>query len=325
MNADHTTRDELKDKLTKKILESIPPNIKSTDYLMDILELGRESVYRRLKGDIAFTLKEIMVLSSNLGFSVDELLAETNPERAIFGLTKKETHSSLQGFQAVHKFYHDYAFDMYQSQTKSFEISLNRILCFFVADKDTLFKFFYYKWVHQFDKVSLNYSMSDVDVPEDVKDLCKKTQHYIKYIDTTLILDPNIFYYFFHEIKYFQERRLITDEEVTQMTEEFREMLREMETVVLSGSNDLGGQWYVYISPLRVENNSSYMVCDNRVLSSLDIHSGSNMYSYDRQFCSMHKAWLDSMKKYSMLISNCNEKMQAEFFNQQYRYLDEFF
>lgn len=316
-------KDNLTEKLTQKILESIPSNIKSTDYLMDILELGRESVYRRLKGDIAFTLKEIIILATNLSFSIDELIAEVKTDQATFGIVKKETHTSLQSFQAITEFYYDLMYELHEANNKYMEISMNQLFIFMVTDKENLFKFLCYRWIHQFEKVPLNYFLSEVKIQDKIKSICKKTQHYTKFIDTVIIIDPNIFLNLITEIRYFYDRKLISDEELRLLRDELKSLLNEMEILVQKGVNEMGTKIDIYISSFYIENNSAYNKHGNCSSMYLGIHSGSVIYSHDRQVCSIHKDWLNSLKKYSTLISNCNEKMQADFFNQQYKYLEE--
>jgi len=323
MNDNNTENNKLKEKLIQKILECIPSNIKSIDYLMDILELGRESVYRRLKGDIPFTLKEVMSLSANLGFSVDELISEAKAELATFGITSKDSLNAQQSFHSIQESYHDVMHDLHQSANSSLEISMSRAISFLISDRDTLHKFFYYKWIHQYEKVPLNYYLADINVPENVKNICRKTLYYAKHINTVIIFEPAIFYNLFQEIKYFYQRKLISAEEMKLLKEELKDLLQYMEEIVQNGVNDTGVDVHMYVSSLHIGNNSMYIERGKQAFTFMGIHSGSSIYTKDKQICLMHKAWIDSLKKYSTLISNSNERMQADFFNQQYSYLEE--
>ena len=67
-----------------KILNCIPENIKPVNYLMDILDLGKESAYRRLRGEKALSLEEIHKLSVELSFSLDEILGNKNTNTFTF-------------------------------------------------------------------------------------------------------------------------------------------------------------------------------------------------------------------------------------------------
>ena len=308
--------------LIKKILESIPYNIKSTNYLMDILELGRESVYRRLKGDIAFTLDEIITLSTNLGFSIDEIIAETKSDKVIFGISSNVNLSDKETYH-----FNDFSLDILTNLHKVDECNitsiLNKVPFLFITDKEYLSRFFYYKWKHQFDKVPLDYCLSDVKIPEEFKATCKKKQHYAKHINTTFILDSNIFYNTFKEIKYYYERGLIENEELQNIKHEISDLLNDLQTIMQQGINEMNSRLFFYISSMHIDNSSSRIDSNNKSLIFMDLYSESCIYTSDPQFCKLHKKKMDSLKKYSILISESNEKMQAEFFSQQKRYLSE--
>ena len=53
------------------VLDKIPTTIKPVSYLMELLNLSRESAYRRLRGEISFSFEETAKLSTALDFSVD--------------------------------------------------------------------------------------------------------------------------------------------------------------------------------------------------------------------------------------------------------------
>ena len=48
-----------------KILDIMPENLKPVTLLMDVLDIGKESAYRRLRGEKPFSMEEIYKLSYN--------------------------------------------------------------------------------------------------------------------------------------------------------------------------------------------------------------------------------------------------------------------
>ncbi len=60
------------DELTTIIKERIPKGQNLANYLTDALCLGKEAVYRRLRGEVAFTINEVALLSNKLGISIDQ-------------------------------------------------------------------------------------------------------------------------------------------------------------------------------------------------------------------------------------------------------------
>ena len=53
--------------------EKLPPKTNLANLLMDTLYIGREAIYRRLRGEVPFTLEEAALISRKLGVSLDKL------------------------------------------------------------------------------------------------------------------------------------------------------------------------------------------------------------------------------------------------------------
>lgn len=58
--------------LIEAMKEKLPAKGKLADMLMDTLYIGKEAVYRRLRGEVPFTLQEAALVSRKLGISLDK-------------------------------------------------------------------------------------------------------------------------------------------------------------------------------------------------------------------------------------------------------------
>ena len=58
--------------------ERIPRGINLANYLTDALCMGKEAVYRRLRGEVAFTFDEIAMISCKLEYQLIRLLEITS-------------------------------------------------------------------------------------------------------------------------------------------------------------------------------------------------------------------------------------------------------
>ena len=57
------TKNYIVKELIKEMKERIPQGQNLANYLTDTLYMGKEAVYRRLRGEVAFTFDEIAVIS----------------------------------------------------------------------------------------------------------------------------------------------------------------------------------------------------------------------------------------------------------------------
>lgn len=68
------SKDLIHEKLVGAIREKIPHKATLINALVDLLCLEKEAVYRRMRGDVAFSFAEIATISNKWGISLDNLL-----------------------------------------------------------------------------------------------------------------------------------------------------------------------------------------------------------------------------------------------------------
>ena len=65
----------LHDNLLKAIREKIPHEENLANVLGNLLCIGKEAIYRRLRGDVPFTLLETAQISKEMNISIDGFLS----------------------------------------------------------------------------------------------------------------------------------------------------------------------------------------------------------------------------------------------------------
>lgn len=311
--------------LIAQILRHIPANLKSVPFLMEFLNLSSESVYRRLRGEIPFSIYEVFKLSLELGFSIDEVnMQDASTEQAIFRIRINTLTSPYETFISLLK---DYCNDLLKekmAKNREAIMSLNHLIFPFSIGFDYLFKFNYYRWTRQTQEVPLNYSLSEVHIPQDIIDLCNNAKKLSESIsNTTFILDQNIFVHTIKDIQHYYQRKLITKEELESIKNELLMLIDLMEKLVQRGSNSTGACHNIYISLLNIKSNLIFTQYDDSVATHMWYHFMMPLSSSNRPLCFVHKKWLNSLKKYSVLISQSNEIFSSEFFYKQRKYINE--
>lgn len=308
----------LKEILIKKITENIPSNIKPVKYLIDTLDLGRESAYRRLNGLIDFTFTEIVKLADELNFSLDELHCQYEEGLAtcsIFDDKLSGNYSPGKSVENAFRYHKENMKGAFLEEGSYSIIVKNRLFGIFCLRQKYLTKFIYYKWIHQYDNVPLNFYYKDLTLPEEMLDLCKKTMYYQQGVDFTIILDTNTYHNTILEIKYYQERGLISEEEVLLIKNDLTELLEETMYALNTGTGTMGKNIKIYLSSMNIDTSSCFFKCGDRESCHFFMHSDNYINSDDPQLCKLQKEWLNSLMKYSTLITQSNQKMQAEFYN----------
>lgn len=311
-----------KDLLTTKILDSIPGNIKPIEYLIKVLEVSKESAYRRLRGEIPFTFQEMSKLSLNLGFSIDELISKPGESRILVnmqtGLDENPSTVFLKRFEQF------YQFLLHLENYPNVEavLALNRVPDIASVYFKNLFKFFYFKWLYQNYETSPKMNYSDVTVPDKIEEVRKK----IKF-DTancankiTLILDSNFFISQVNEIQYYHKRRLINDEDFKNLKNDVLGFVDFLEECAQTGTFGQKSKISIYLSSMNIGTNAVYAKYNGNETSFVYAFSINPMNMTNPVVCEKHKKWINSVKKYSMLITKSNEMLQSEYFDKQREY-----
>jgi len=316
--------DNFRSIIATKILSNIPPRVKPIDYLMETLNISRESVYRRIRGDISFTLEEISKLSVELNFSIDELVISEMHSRIFFDLPINPKQSLPDAFITIFQEYFQDIFNM--SNVKDIESIMvsNHVPFPFVIYFNHLFKFFYYQWMHQNQESSLKYFYSDVILPDELVRLQQKAiEGSNKIRSNTFIFDSNVFFNLIQKIQYYYKRRLINDSDYSLLRNDLSKMIDMVESIAQTGFCNAKSKCSFYISSLNVEASSRYIKYDKQATSQFFVNSFEPLVITNPNLCAIHKKWLDSLRKYSTLITQSNEILQVRYFNKQRSYLED--
>ncbi len=313
--------DIIRKKMINKIVSTIPSYIKPVDYLSTSLDIAKESAYRRLRGEMSFTFDEIIKLSQELEFSVDELINSKNSNQITLNLqiNKDPEQTFLLKLQNYKK---DIDIRL-QYKDSSAIMALNYLPAIFSIHFKSLFKFSYYTWLHRKYKGMPKLYYADVIIPDEFEALRKELDIKTRDVsNNTFILDMNVFLSPLREVYYFYKLRLISDDELETIKTDFHNMIDFVEKIVRTGESNPGTKYSYYISNFNIDGNSAYSNCDGNIISSFNFHYFNTILISDPEVCESHKEWLESLKKYSILVTQSNEMIQEQYFDKQRAYID---
>lgn len=306
-----------------KILDVMPGNIKPVNLLMDILDIGKESAYRRLRGEKAFSLEEIYKLSLNLHFSLDEIIGNNKADAAAFNHIGTVNQSPDKNLLVFFRYYEIHLQRLIDSDNSDIICTLNHFLNTMFVGYEHLFKFIYYRWMHQMTNVPLNYLYSELVIPSEIKEICNRMVLLnTKLKRLSLIVDNNLFLNLIKEMQYFYVRGLVNDMEMKTLQTEFRRYLDDIEKTINRGISTNGTQIKIYLSVLHISSTTTFSKWDGNEESAFWHHYGYPIYTRSKEITTRHRLWIDSLKKYCTIISQSNELLQAEFLNKQREYIN---
>lgn len=313
----------LNEMLISVIEKSLPSEKKIVSYLMNLLNLSRESAYRRIRNDIPFTFKEIIAISLDLGFSIDEMIGQNIQDRIFIDVPVSKSIDPVENYTEMLEASISLYKKLSEHSDSSLIYALNQPIFSSFMNLELLQKFHFYRWKDRMQDMPLGFYFSDFELPSQITAIHKKYRYYFtKLNNMTLILCPNTTHSVVREINYFYRRMLISKEELMKLQNEMLRSIDVFEKETQKGISENGIKLDIYVSRLHIPSNSIWSKYNNGKSAVQFFNNIFPATIYDSRISNNHKKWIDCLLKYSTLISQSNEIQRSEFFNKQREYVN---
>lgn len=303
--------------LIEAMKEKLPTKGELADSLMNILYIGREAVYRRLRGEVPFTLQEASLISKALGISLDEIIGSSFKSNAVFDMNIVDYDDPFESYYNILFKYTKLFQTLQEDETSVIGASSNIIPQTLYLKHELLAKFRFFKWMYQnkhiqcknFEKLEMPLKISNIQ-----KDFVEMTQriHSVDYI-----WDSMIYQHLINDIQYFSSIQLISEKEKQAIKEELLILTDELEELAAKGMTNNGNKIQIYVSHINFEAIYGYLETSNLHISMIRIYSINSISTEDYAMFQTLKEWIQSLKKFSTVISESGEMQRILFFKKQ--------
>ncbi|MCC8088893.1 MAG: hypothetical protein LIO79_06480 [Rikenellaceae bacterium] len=314
----------LPENLNKELIDSmkakLPGGTNLANLLMDILYIGKEAVYRRLRGEVPFTLSESVIISRKLGISLDQLIGKSFNGNALFALNIINHADPLDSYYSRMCEWSDTLYAMIRDDYSELDTSSNLLPNFFPMKYPVITRFLLFRWMYQqnlincidkdcFDKLTIPDKLADKQ-----EELSVNVQKITK---TCFIWDKMIISDFINNVKYFAGINLFSDGNISDIKFNLMYLLDDMEEIAARGSYNNGNQVDVYLSNINFETTYSYFRSQSVEMGSMRVFGVNTVTTQDAETCAYVRNWINSLKKFSTLISQSGEMQRIQFFKSQ--------
>ncbi len=307
--------------LVKAIRERTPKGINVVDIVTDLIPMSKEAAYRRLRGCIPFTLDETVQICNKLGISLDHLVELEHENQYTFHVIPMNSSDPLEEYykmmtHTLHRI------KRLQSAPKSFLLTAQNTLSHFFAFKYNLIsKMKIFKWVYNTNPPGLIKRMENIIIHPKVIQLQKEYMNTGQLIPSSVILDESIINNIIQDIIFFTNIEIISEKEVAGLKEELHGMIDDMEHAAVRGAFPSGVKANIYISHTFFD--ATYLYAQNAESKFCSIHYGLNHLVCENELiCDNQRLWIESLIRYSTLISNSGEFIRMQFFKKLRNDLD---
>ena len=146
--------------LIEAMKEKLPLKGQLADMLMDTLYIGKEAAYRRLRGEVPFTLQESALISRKLGISLDKIIGLSFKSNAMFNINIVDYDDPFESYYNILEKYVSLINTMPDDPNSVMGTSANIIPQTLYLKHELLAKFRLFKWMYQNKYIDCNQEQS---------------------------------------------------------------------------------------------------------------------------------------------------------------------
>ena len=291
--------------------------------IMELLSLPKDAVYRRMRGEVPFTLQEAALIAKCFSFSLDELigvdLEKSRPLRI-----------------KLPDFLHPQEADIYMTQDyidffsatgayESSEIGLvtNALPQEIFSNYDLTTKLNIFRWQYYFNHERV-VSFEELTMLDPTFDLFRAQYHAAKLFNKTIyLLDRRIFIRIVTEIEYFKHIRLISQESIKALKEELHAIIDYLDKLTLTGEfAETGHPVYLYVTDMEVPFGCAYFQGGDVEFAMIKTFILTSVTTHDKIIFQKVKDWVMASMKTSTLISKASAVVRTSIIEEQRRIIN---
>jgi hypothetical protein len=316
--------DHIQNTLMNEIRKRIPKSSVLVSKLVELLFIEKEAVYRRLRGEVPFTFKEIAHISKELGISLDAILGiELDKSRPFqiklpdFAYPQENDFAML----AAHLEFLRSIGNMTHSEMGNVS---NIIPQDIFTGFESLLKFMIFNWNYHYDLKRVK-TFHELEPSTRLMNAFMENFLETKKIKNTYyVVDNQLILNFVNHVKYFQTLRLIESADVLKIKKDLFDFLDYIEDMAINGYfRETGNSVSLYISDINITSNYCYIETDTVKFSLIKTFLLTSVTSLDEDTFEKMKNWVHSFIKISTLISATGEKQRILFLGNQRKIVSE--
>jgi len=304
----------------------IPQYSKLVVKLVEILPLEKYAVYRRLRQEVPFTFEEIVAIAKEFNISLDNMLGVDARTTLPFRFESAEKENPVEVDYSILEEYIQAIKEIASDPAGTIFSVTNILPQLFYTGFKYIYHFYYFKWRYYSIPPHQTKSYHEIDFPEQLIQIVEAIFVNAKKAKTSYyILDNQVFQDIVNDVIYFNNIRLIRDEDVQNIKEELFHFLDYMEIVATKGFVDnLSNKVFIYISDTSIDTSYSCIDSQSSLRFSLIwFFIFNSILTFDPKTLEMMKRRIQLIIRTSTLLSVTGEKQRTIYFETQRKIVEQ--
>lgn len=313
--------------LNQEFLEAVKQAIPADTNLVKVIEaelrIGREGIYRRIRGDVPFTFNEVVALCLKFGMSLDRFLGISHKMTAVFDLNLINSDQPLEDYLNMLAIDVEMFKEFNRKPESRVHMAYNMIPFTFFNGHELLWRFSIYRLIHQLEKDKRVVKFSELQIPDGLSMMRNKLFNAYSNVHwSSYILDRKVFTSMIKEIFYFTQLGLISAADCKKLKEEMLSLLDELDLVMTTGKYRSGNDMIIYLSNIDLEASYCCYECPELNFSHLRLYRIAVLNSSSPNVFEVQKEYIESLKRFSTLVTVSGELERNIFLNLQREQLE---
>jgi hypothetical protein len=326
---DLTNSEDIQTRLMLKLKSSIPHYLSLAEEIADVLELSNDSAYRRIRGESALSIDEVMKICKHFRISFDSLVAAESGA-ASFNYSPVRCRADLLHYLGGIR---DDMLKILHSEHKSITYASFDVPIFHVFKSPVYFQFKLYYWLRSIAKDSYyaDKAFSVKDIDEELVAFGTELSDIYARIPSVELWTENVISSLVKQVDYGWLAGLFAStDDIIVLIDEVKKSLekvqREVEMNVKYGLDGLPGDhqpnFQLYQCDIEIGNNTILVNMGDNMITYITYNTFNRMFTSNREYCLQTADWLNNLTQQSNLISGVAQRNRFQFFKEIYTRLD---
>jgi plasmid maintenance system antidote protein VapI len=306
-----------------QIRNRLSDKISFVDKLAELLNVSRDSAYRRIRGETVLSLDEAKKLCDLFGVSLDALLAPS-VNTSLFH------HRAMSTTYTLEKWLHSVGSNLeYISSCKQKEMifaarDMPTFHHFRIPALSAFKMFFWLKTVIKDPDYTNQLFQQDV-IPPHIQQAASKLWKLYATVPSVEIWSDEAINETMKQIEFYHECRFFADQkQAALLCDQLIGLIHLIKEEARQGKTSAGEDFKLFENELLIANNTVLARMDNKRIVYINYNTLSLLTNHEQVFCDKTELYLNNLTKNSTLISTSAEKERNKFFNKMKQRIEAF-
>lgn len=307
----------------EKIRSRVPENISFADKLAELLNISRDSAYRRIRGETVLSLDEVKKLCDRFGVSLDALLSPS-VNTSLFH------HRALSTSYTLEQWLNSVGSNMevvngFNQREMIFAARDMFIFHYFRLPELSAFKMFFWLKTVIKDPAYTNQSFHPDVIPKEIIQAGNKLWKLYATVPSTEIWSDEAVNETIKQIEFYHDCRFFADKkQAALLCDRLSELISLIKNDAAEGKKTGGEAFRLFENEILIADNTVLARMDKMRIVYINYNTLNLLTTHQETFCDRTEKYLNNLIKNSTQISASAEKERNKFFNKMKERIETF-